>query len=139
MASLAVVLVTRRLQIKNIMFIGLGLAAVVYIVRLVPLTFGVHFIIVILTLGALLRYRLQAGLSQCLLTAILASIILAVSETLMLYFLSLITGVAIDQVIEDVRLHIFYAWPHIIVIFLLALLLSFYWKNRLNNKEEKNA
>lgn len=124
LASLAVVLASGRLAAKNILLIGFLLAVAVYLVRLLPLAFGIHFIIFIVILALLLAVRLKLRLSRCLFIALVANLILAVTETLSLYFLSLLTGVPFDQATGDFSRYLLYGWPHIVLLFFIALVIQ---------------
>ncbi len=119
--SLAVVLCKRRLEIKPILLISVFFAIIVYLVRLLPLDFGVHFIILMIILALLLTIQLKVHFSRCLLITLVIGIILAVSETVFIYLFSLLTGTNMDQMTLGGTIHIMIAWPHIILIFLMAL------------------
>jgi small-conductance mechanosensitive channel len=138
-ASLAVALGIGRLTGKSILIIGLPLAVSVYLVRLMPLIFGVHFIIFIVILAALLTVRLKHRFNRCLLTALVACVILAVSETAFLYLMSLITGVTADQVTLDSNFPYYYIWPHTVFLFLLALAVNRWHKKRREKGGEIDA
>ncbi len=80
LAALAMVLAGRRLEAKSVFLIGLPHAVITYLVRLLPLTFGVHFIIFVVVLATLLNVWLKISLSRGLLTALTGLIILVSNQ-----------------------------------------------------------
>ncbi len=140
LSSLAIVLSGRRLETKNVFIIGVLIAIAVYLIRLVHhLTFGVHFILLIIILAVLLNFLLKLPLSRCLLAALVTGLILAVSETLLMSALSFVTGVSMEEVTQSVTLHAIYAWPHIVFMFLLALFINWRRRGRWERLEEIDA
>lgn len=128
-ASLAVVLCAGKIVWKRIFLIGLPFAVAVYLVRSLPFAFGVHFIVLTIIMAMLLTVWLKIPFSRGLLTAFIVGIILAVIETVSVYLFITLTGIAIDQTIQYLHTHIVFAWPHIIVLFLLALAINWWKKN----------
>ncbi len=122
--SLAVVLCKRRLEVKLILQIGVLFAATVYLVRLLPLDFGVHFILLMVILALLLTIQLKIHFSRCLLITLVIGIILAVSETVFIYLFLLLTDTNMDQITLGETIHILIAWPHIIFLLLMALAIN---------------
>jgi hypothetical protein len=139
LVSLAVVLAGRNLELQSVLLIGLPHAAAVYLVRLLPIKFGIHFIVFIVILAVLLNVRLKIKFSQCLLTALAVLLFLAVAETLCMYVLSLVTGITIEQVTAETASHLIFAWPHILMLFLLALAVNRWRKGRLKNEGNHRA
>lgn len=136
--SLAMVLANQRLEAKSVCLIGLPLAVSVFLIRLVPLTFGIHFILFIVILAVLLRIRLKILLSRSLFTALVVCITLAVAETLMLSLFTSITAVPLDNITSDIPLLILYIWPYIIFMMLLALAIN-WWRKYLVKRDENLA
>ena len=120
-ASLAVVILTGRLDWKKIFITGLLFAAAVHLVRLLPLSFGVHFIILMIIFALLLSVQLKISFSKCLFAALAVGIILAIFETIFIYLLVILTGIALEPTIQELHTRIVFGWPHIIALFLLAL------------------
>ena len=123
LTTLALVLSNAKIDLKNVVFIALPYAVAVYLIRLLPIVFGVHFIVLIIFLAVLLNLRLKMRFSRCLLNALLVCLFLAVAETLLMYLLSVFTGITFEQATESLKLFIIFAWPQIIFLFLLALLI----------------
>lgn len=126
-ASLALALCTETLEWKRIFTIGIPFAVAVFLVRLLPLAFGVHFIILMIIFGLLIALEVKLPFSRCLLTALVVGMILAVSETFFIFIFSRLTRISMDEVVQMPHLHISFAWGHIIFLFLLALVVN-KWK-----------
>lgn len=135
--ALAVVFLGMRLVWKNIFTIGLIIAAAMYLIRLLPLAFGIHFIISLVILASLLHVIMKIRFSRCLLTALVAGLILAVFETVGIYLLTAFAGISFEQASEDVTLRFIFGCPHIILLFLLVLVLD-RWKRGRQLKRGEN-
>ena len=137
LASLAVVLAGRGLEVKSVLLIGLPYAAAAYLIRLLPLSFGIHFIIFIVLLAALLNVLLKINFIRSLLTALVAAIILAAAEVACINLIISVTGIPFEEVREN--LLIVYGWPHTVVLFLLALAVNRWGKSLRLKKEGYDA
>lgn len=139
LAALAVTLSGRKLEAKKIFLIGLSHAPLAYLVRLLPLSFGVHFIILIVVLSTLLHVWLKISLSRGLLTALSGLIILATAETVFVAIIHSSTGVPFEEVRQELLLWVAYGWPHIIFLLMLALFIDRRRKGRDLGGKELNA
>lgn len=120
-AALALVLAGWPLEPQNVFLIGLPQAVAAYLVRLLPLSFGVHSIILIVILAVNLNVLLKIKLSRGILSALVVMIILCFAETIIISLMVFITGIPFEQVYRETYITILYGWPHVIFIFLLAL------------------
>ncbi len=139
LAALAIVLAGRGFEARNIILIGLLQAVAAYLVRLLPLSFGVHFVMLIVFLAILLNVLLKTRLSRSLLAALGALIILAAAEVAFVSLMYSIVGIPFEEVKQDLVMWIIYGWPHIIFIFLLALAIQRWRKHRRARSEELDA
>ena len=128
-AALALVLAGRPLDPRSVFMIGLPQAVAAYLVRLLPLTFGVHSIILIVILAILLNVLLKIKLSRGILAALVVLIILCFAEMVSISLMVFITGIPFNQTYREIYLTILYGWPHVIFIFLLALAI-YRWRRR---------
>ncbi len=133
LVSMTIAMSKDSLEIKKIALLGFLLAVAIFLIRLLPLAFGFHFFIFIVFLAVLLNVYIKVSLSRSLLTALIAGLILAVSETLFMTLTSLATGIPMEQVTQSTLLHIIHAWPHIVFMFTLALAIKWFRK-RYNQK-----
>lgn len=129
LASLAIVFCNRKISAGSIFFVGAVYAVAVYLVRLLPFTaFGIHFVILVFVLGMLLYYTLKARFSLSLLCSFGALTVLAALEMLCMYLLSILTGIPVQEAVENLWMHLLFAWPHVLFIFLLGWFLNQRWK-----------
>lgn len=138
-AALAVVFLGKKLKWKSIFTIGLIIAVAMYLVRLLPLAFGIHFIISLVILAGSLNFFLKIQFSRCLLAALAAGLFLAVFETIGVLLLSSITGITYEQASENIALQFIFALPHIILLFLLVLALDRCKRGRYLKRGENDA
>ncbi|MEW5922302.1 MAG: hypothetical protein AB1796_15450 [Bacillota bacterium] len=122
-AALALVLASRSLETRSVFLIGLPQAVAAYLVRLLPLTFGVHTIVLIVVMAALLNVLLEIKLSRSLLVALVVLIILVAVEMVFISLMTYITGITFQEASRVIILSIVYGWPHTVFLFLLALVI----------------
>lgn len=123
LAALVLVLVGQVPGVRQVLLIGLPQAVAAYLLRLLPLAFGVHSIILIITMAALLNVLLRVRLSRGLLAALLALVVLITLEAVSFSLLSRRTGMTLEEVLGSNFLAVIYGWPHIILILSLVLFL----------------
>lgn len=139
LAAFAIVIAGRKLETRNVFFIGLSQAVAAYLVRLLPLSFGVHIIMLIVVLAILLNVWLKVSLSRGLFTALVVLIILAAAETAFVSIMYLLIGIPFEKVRQDLLLWIIHGWPHIIFLILLALAVEKWRKRRQTRREKLDA
>lgn len=137
LSSMAIVVGGHRLETRSVFLIGVMIAVAVYLIRLIPITFGVHFVLLVIILAVLLNILFKDPISRCLLTALVAGLILAVSETILISLMSLATAVPMEQVTENSPMHIIYAWPHIVFMFFLVLFINRWRRGRRESLEKE--
>lgn len=134
LAGLGVALAGRPLEPKMVFSVGLPQAVVAYLVRLLPITFGVHTLLLVVSLAILLNVLLKIRFSRGLLSALVAVIILATAEMAFISLALSVTGITFEQARQDIFLLIVYGWPHTVFLFLLALGLNRYRQSRRRQK-----
>jgi len=138
-ASLALALGGLKLELKSILFVGVLQTITAYLVRLLDLNYGVHTIVLIITLAFFLYIVLKIKLSRSLLAALLSIIILAVAETVLVTLILKIAGAEFTEVTENPTLWILLGWPQIIFVFLLALAINRWRQKRHLGNDKVNA
>jgi hypothetical protein len=131
-ASLALVLAERQLEVKKILFVGMVQAVVVFGVRLLPLTFGVHTIILIIALAAIVHLATKANLSKCLLFALVAMITLIIAETVAIGVIVYVLEFDPEYIFSNPFLRIIGGWPQIMITFLVAYAIGKRLKRRIS-------
>ncbi len=134
---LAITLTGRPLKRNSYLTIVFCQAIAAFLVRLLPLTFGLHFIILIVILAVLLHLLLKVALSRSLFTAIVTLTVLAAVETAFVSIIHGLVGAPFAEVRQDLWLWVIHGWPHIIFLFLCALVLE-KWRQGRQRKGEKN-
>ena len=81
---LATVLAVQKPETGKIIFMGIIDAVIIYLIRLLPLTFGVHTILQILVIAFLLYLLFKVTFGKSLFSALIAIVTLSVSE--MIFF-----------------------------------------------------
>ncbi len=137
--GLALVLIGRSLELRNVLLIGLPYAGIAYLVRLLPLSFGIHTILFVITLAIMLNVRIKIQFSKSLLTALVVLVILAAIEMILATLIYSLSSTSFEQVKQNIFLWIIYGWPQIIVIFLLSVAIDRWRKNRHVTKGELDA
>lgn len=122
LAAFGLALAKEKLEIRKITIMGIILAVFLYIIRLLPLTFGVHSILSMFSLALLLTFFIKIRFSRSLLYALIVIITLAAAETVFFSLIFSITGISYEELAKNIFLYIAGGWPQIILIFILALL-----------------
>lgn len=137
--SLSFAIIGLKLELKNVLMVGITQTIAAYLVRLANLTFGVHTVILIVILATLLNLIMKVKLSRSMLSALLSIVLLAVSETVLVLILLQVTGFQIEQVTQNTVIWILFGWPHIIFLFILAMLINIWRKKRKLRNEKTNG
>jgi len=138
-ASTALVMVigTGRLQWDKIIFIGLCQACLAYLVRLLPITFGVHTIFLTISLAVLVSTIGKVRFKTALAGSILIIFVIVSCESCSHFFIS-INGLATNEdMVNSVLCWVVMGLPQIIIISLLALILKIKLKDRGLQFQEK--
>jgi len=135
MASLLLSMAGKKLEISKIIKIGVPQAVIFYLVRSLPISFGLHTIIGIVTLAILLNLIAKIKFSKSLFFALLAHIALAIFETVVVGVFIQLSGQTYQDIYENFYLYILLGWPQVIFLFLSALWVN-RWRNNHNTGEK---
>ncbi len=130
LGSLAVVLAGQALKARPVLLVGLPQAVTAYLVRHLSLTFGMHTIALLVMLAIWLNIFLKVRISRSLPAALAAIIILAAAEVGMISLIMPLSGIPFEEIIQNDYLLIAFGWPHIILLFALALGIDRWKKKR---------
>jgi len=136
LVTLALALAGEKLEMRRIALLGIIEAVIIFAIRLLPLTFGVHSILSIFSMALLLNLFLKVRFSRSLLSALIVIIALAVVETVSLSLILYLTGLPYEQFSENVFAFILGGWSNVILLFLLALAVHRWQRGRRALKEE---
>jgi len=126
MAAVCLAMMRLELDWVKIILLGILQSLAVYLIRLLPISFGIHTIILVLILAAYLCVFTGKNYLQTLSAALLAICILVVTEYAFFNLLLWLTGETMKEATEKWWK---YGYPQIAVLFLVALL-----KDRYNRK-----
>lgn len=124
LACLILALAGRKLKLKNVLIIGLLQAVVLYVVRSLPITFGVHTIVAIISLALFLNLTVKEKFSKGLLFSLISYVVLGIFETSFLGISFKLLGLNTGQMPENVLLVSLLGLPQVVATFLLALLVN---------------
>jgi len=128
--TLALALSGEKLEIRKIIPLGIIEAVIIFAIRLLPLTFGVHSILSMFSLALLLHFFIKVHFSRSLLSALIVIITLAAVETVIFTLILYLTGLSYEQLSENIFVVIAGGWPQIIVLFVLALTVNKWQRQR---------
>ena len=131
--SLALVLSGQALKFRSVMLVGLPQAVSAFLVRLLPVSFGIHTIILLFLLSIWMTLILKVRLSRSLPAALITVIFLGAAEVGVLSVVLPLWGVTFEQIMENDFLLIVAGLPQIILLFALALGIE-WWKTKRHKK-----
>lgn len=118
---LAIALAGQKPETWKILLLGIIDAVIIYLIRLLPLTFGVHSILQILVIAFLLHLFFKVSFGKSLFSALTVIITLAVTETVFFALFMSLIGLSFEELSKNIFLYIIGGWPQIILLFILAL------------------
>lgn len=124
MAALVMYFATGNLTWKKIIKIGIPYAVFVYIIRLLPFTPGVHVIVLAALLGGCSIYFGGLEMKKALIFSAISMALLVLSEFICVYFIVSLGGLSVENIMSNLFTRIIFGYPHVIVLFLLAIILN---------------
>ena len=109
-----------------------GLMTLTNLVRLLPIAFGVHSVILFVLLAIYLNYFTKAPMSKTLSAAVICLIIIASMQIAYLGPLFKVTGLSSEQALSSPVTRSLFSLPYFIV-----LLTAAFFKNRYNYRNRK--
>lgn len=103
---------------------GLVLAISTYLIRLLPLPFGVHTIIIIFALAFILAFFNQTKLILVFKASIITSIIIAITEIVFNEILLRNLNLTFSQAYEKTLLWTIMGLPHVLLLFFLSWIIK---------------
>lgn len=122
--TLAFVIARIPLRWKIIFPIGIGLSTCAYLLRLLPITFGIHTILLIILLFIALTRQSNADFSQSLIASLLSFLVLIIFEFISISSLMFVLGITPETIFSDTVLRILSGEPQVLLTFVMAFLLN---------------
>ena len=133
--TLAFVISKISLQWKRTILIGIILAISAYVVRLFPISFGIHFVLLIILLFIFLIWLGHGDLSISLFASLLSFLALSIFEFISMSLLMPVFGVTPEIISTNSIIRILITEPQVLLLFLSAFILNkFYIKKRSINE-----
>jgi hypothetical protein len=125
LATLAFILAEEKLYWNKIFLIGSSLSIGAYLLRLLPITFGVHTIVILILLFFILNVFEKLDAITSINVSIFTFLILVLTETATIPLLMTVLNISKNKLMQDELLKIMVYFPHIILLFLIAYLIKY--------------
>ncbi|MDK2824254.1 MAG: hypothetical protein PWP71_2172 [Clostridia bacterium] len=125
LATLVFVLAEEKLYWNKIFLIGSSLSIGAYLLRLLPITFGVHTIVILILLFFILNVFEKLDAITSINVSIFTFLILVLTETATIPLLMTVLNISKNKLMQDELLKIMVYFPHIILLFLIAYLIKY--------------
>ncbi|MGI6308638.1 MAG: hypothetical protein ACOX1X_08620 [Dethiobacteria bacterium] len=130
-ATLSWILLERQFAAKKILSIGLLQALVAYLVRIFSVPFGIHTLIFIFSLAALLAYfSANFYYSRVLFVSLITFVVLGLFELIVLTAASGFLDIPVEAIFADPLLSVLTGLPQVAFLFLSAFLIARLKKRR---------
>lgn len=124
--TLAFVIARIPLKWKKILLIGIVLAVCAYVVRLFPIPFGVHFVLLIILLFIALTWLGKGDFGLSLIASLLSYLALAIFEFVCLSLLMPVFGVTPETIFTNLIIRIAIGEPQVLLLLISAYLLNIF-------------
>ena len=121
--TLAVVLARSPLILYKIVLNGTVLALTAFILRLFPITFGIHTIILMGLLFLSLAYIYKASLLTSIRATLITYILLIIVEYVFFNLFTKLLNIPFEKVLTELPLRIILGLPQVFVIFIIAFMI----------------
>ncbi|HVJ49411.1 hypothetical protein [Desulfitobacterium sp.] len=122
--ALAFIIARIPFQWKRVIPIGIFLALVAYIVRLLPVPFGIHTIVLVILLFILLTIMGRGDVSQAIIATLISFLALVLFEIGSISAFMAIFKVSQETIFDSQLLRIVIGETHVILLFVFAYLLN---------------
>ncbi len=123
LVTLAFILARINLEWKKIVAFGVILAFVAYVLRLFPITFGIHTIILIGLLFVFLNQFCHVPLLVSLKASLISYLVLITIEFVFFTSLMALFGMSFEKYLTDVPIRILLGLPQVFILFILAFII----------------
>ncbi|KGP76245.1 membrane protein [Desulfosporosinus sp. Tol-M] len=127
-AALAFVIAKIPLKWNKVVLIGIILAFCAYVVRLLPIPFGIHLILLIVLLFIALLWLGKGDFSLSLIACLLSFLALVIFEYVCLSLLMPVFGLTPESLSTDLVKRIVIGEFHVFLLFITAFLLNKFYK-----------
>ena len=114
-----------RLRDKKILYVAL-IQTITNLIRLLPVAFGVHSVILIITLALYTRLFTKAQLSKIFMAVLICFAVIALAELVCVKPLLNLTGLSYEKAFDNPFLRAAFALPYEIILLALSLGKNYY-------------
>lgn len=125
---LTLVFLRVRLNWGFILFFGVLQTAAAFLIRMLPLAFGVHSVVLILVLSVFMTYATKLHFIKIVPNAIIAFIVLLASEFLSFTIITKVFNLSIDIIAKEQLFRILVGLPHVVLMFFVGLIIIYFRK-----------
>ena len=126
LVTLVFVIAKAKINWKKIIFLGVLLTCTAYLLRLIPITFGVHTLVNIGLLIFLMTYLEKVDLIRSIISVLIGYFCLIVIEAVTHMATLPIFNLSVEQVINNEFLLTVSGIPQVILLFLIAFIVKKY-------------
>lgn len=137
-ATLAFVLAKAEIRWNKIIIIGIILSVSAYLLRLLPITFGVHTIVYIGLLFFMLNKFAQVDLVLSSINSLLTLLCLIILETITSISIMKLLNITQPMINNNIFINMLVFYPHVLLLFFLSFLLLRLRRRMYNNELFKN-
>lgn len=115
----------QTLDKKRYIIASLFYAIMVFLVRMLPISYGIHTIINVIVLIVLVYYFNKINMTVCIRSSIMTAIILYICELINMYFIQYILHLDVEKMYTSVYIKTLYSLPSLILIAVISII-SYY-------------
>ncbi len=119
-----------KLEIKKIIIASLILSVSTFLVRMLPISYGIHTILNIITLVLITSVVIKISIIDSIRSGILTAILMFICEGINMGLIQLIHGNEIEKIFSNPILKTVYGLPSLIIFTIIILLYKFIKSNR---------
>lgn len=109
---------------KRLIIVGLISGIFSYVIRSLPIPFGIHTLIHIPFLILILKYILEISFKKGSLIFMLGILVQLITELIYMPLLMVILNMSASEIVNNLLLRIIVPWPYLIILFLISLYLN---------------
>ena len=126
--TLAFVIAGISLKWNKVVLIGIVLAFCAYLIRLFPIPFGIHTILLIFILFVFLTRLGKRDIGLYFFASLVTILVLGILEYSCMSLFILFFGFTLETLLNDLVMRIVVGEPHVLLLFISAFLLQKYFK-----------
>lgn len=126
----------QKLDIKRWLLSGVALGATFYLIRLLPIHFGVHSILGLMLCIFLLTYTNQLNMIKAISSGMVCFITLYICEWFNIFIVTEVLKIPVDVFFGDLPTKLLYSFPSLLLFFLIILFIYYIKKRRKRSKRE---